>query len=327
MPVIVHARESHPFLPSLDDSAAIEAERARRQDIRPLEIAIVNLMADKQATERQLAAWLGNTMLQINLTFAATDTYVARIDEGRVSKNTPVDHIRKFYNPFSAIAGRNFDGLIVTGVNALKPRVEHEDIWPQVQDILDWSDRHVFSSYFLCWGAKAALKHFHDIDSIKGKQKTFGLFPHRLVDNKTGILTGFPDQFSIPVARWKSPRKADIARNPALEIAAECPESGPNILVEPATARDGHTVYARRVYLLSHPEYETDTLKNEYERDVALDPDTPIPQYYYPNNDPKQTPINTWRHTGHIYTNWITSIYGATPYELGMIGGCTAKNA
>ncbi len=296
MPVIVNAKSPHPF--------------------RPLEIAIVNLMADKQATERQLAAWLGKTMLQVNVTFAATDSYVNGIHEGRVSKNTSPDHIRKFYSPFSAIADRTFDGLIVTGVNALKPRVEQEDIWDEVQDLLDWSDTNVFSSYFLCWGAKAALKHFHNVDSIKGRQKTFGLFPHTLRDDRTGILTGFPDQFSIPVARWKNPHKADILKHPALEIVAECAETGPNIMVESATAEDGKTLYPRRVYLLSHPEYETDTLKNEYERDVAIDPTTPVPKYYYPDNDPAQTPINTWRHTGHIYTNWITSIYKAVPYDV-----------
>ena len=176
MPVIVDSKEIHPFLPSLGSPLAIERRRAERQDIRPLEIAIINLMADKLSTERQLALWLGNTTLQVNLSFIATDSYVRRIQAGRESTNTPSEHIRKFYRPFSEIRHRRIDGLIVTGVNALKPRVEQEEIWPEVAQILQWSTTNAFSSLLLCWGAKAALKYFHDIDSHKGEQKLFGLF-------------------------------------------------------------------------------------------------------------------------------------------------------
>jgi homoserine O-succinyltransferase len=319
MPVIVNAKDPHPFLPSLGDPAAIEDERARHQDIRPLEIAIINLMADKRTTERQLATWLGNTMLQVNLTFATTDSYVRDINEGRVPRNTPPEHIKKFYNGWSDIRHRKFDGLIVTGVNALKPTVGEEDIWPEVIKILDWSETHVLSSLFLCWGAKAALKYFHGIESQRGDTKTFGLFPHRIVSDKTGLLAGFPDIFPVPVARWKSPRKADILEHPELEIVAECAETGPNILVESYPYDDGKALYPHRTYVLNHPEYDTDTLKQEYERDRGLNPGVSLPKYYFPDDDPAKTPRNTWRHTAQLYTNWIKTIYEATPYDVAAI--------
>lgn len=319
MPVIVNAKAQHPFLPSLGDLNAIDIERAKHQDIRPLEIAIINLMADKRATERQLAEWLGNTTLQVNLTFVATDDYVQGIRNGRTSYNTPSDHIKKFYNGFRDIKDLKFDGLIVTGVNALQPTVEDEIIWPDVQEILDWSTQHVFSSLFLCWGAKAALKHFHGVNSIKGERKTFGLFDHFIRSDKTGLLFGFPDVFPVPVSRWKNPCKAEILQHPSLEIVAESDDSGPNLLVESKVYDKGAKLYPHRVYVLHHPEYETTTLKQEYDRDRLINPDTPLPQGYFQNDDPTELPRNTWRHTAHLYTNWIKAVYEATPYNLSTV--------
>lgn len=319
MPVIVTADHPHPFLTSLGDTVAIEAERARHQDIRPMEIAIINLMADKVATERQLAQWLGNSPLQVHLTFATTDSYVDSLKAGRMPRSTPEQHLRQFYSPWRDIQDRKFDGLIITGINALQPTVTAETYWPDMQRILAWSETNVLSSLFLCWGAKAALKHFHDIESDKGDQKTFGLFDHRLKSDTTGLLFGLPDQFSVPVSRWKNPRRAEVEACAALEIVADSAESGPNILVESAAYDDGMSRYPKRVYILNHPEYETDTLKREYERDVAMNPRTPLPLHYFPGNDPTQTPINTWRHTAMIYTNWVKAIYEATNFDLGAI--------
>lgn len=319
MPVIVNASDPHPFLPSLGNAAAIERSRAERQDIRPMEIAILNLMADKISTERQLARWLGHTPLQVRVTFVATDSYVDSVAGGRDSKNTPAAHIRTFYNAWRDIKHRKFDGLIVTGVNALQPRVELESFWPEVRAIFDWSATNTLSSLFLCWGAKAALKHFHDIDSHKGTQKTFGLFDHHIVSDKTGLLFGFPDRFSVPVSRWKNPDASAIAACAALETVAISDESGPNILAEPAPFDDGAHFYPRRVYILNHPEYEADTLKTEYLRDSAADPATPLPRHYFPDNDPTRAPVNNWRHTAHIYANWVASLYEATPYDAAQI--------
>lgn len=315
MPVIINSAEIHPFLPSLGSPLVIERLRAEHQDIRPLDIAIINLMADKISTERQLALWLGNTMLQVNLSFVATDSYVRGVHAGRETKNTPADHIRKFYSAWSDIKNKKFDGVIITGVNALKPRVEQEDIWPEVAQILDWTQNNALSSLFLCWGAKAALKYFHNIDSHKAEQKLFGLFPHRLVSDKTGLLFGFPDIFPVPVSRWKSPKREDIQKHAALEIVADSDESGPNILAEAESYEGGKALYPKRVYILNHPEYDTETLGSEYRRDSASKPDYPKPLYYFPGNDPACPAPNLWRHTAHIYTNWIKAVYEATPYD------------
>ena len=316
MPVIIKSQEIHPFLPSLGSPLAIDQFRAEQQDIRPLEIAIINLMADKISTERQLALWLGNTMLQVHLSFIATDSYVEGVAAGRKTRNTPAEHIRKFYSAFSEIKHKKFDGLVVTGVNALRDRVEQEEFWPEVVDVLRWSATHAFSSCFLCWGAKAALKHFHDVDSHKGEQKLFGLFEHRLLSDRTGLLFGFPDLFPVPVSRWKSPRREDILEVPALEIVADFEEAGPNILVEPEPVNGGAALFPRRVYILNHPEYETESLAAEYHRDSGADPSYPLPRHYFPGDDPARPAPNLWRHTAYIYTNWIKSVYEFAPYNI-----------
>jgi homoserine O-succinyltransferase len=324
MPVIINSREAHPFLPSLGSPLAIERMRAEHQDIRPLEIAIINLMADKISTERQLALWLGNTTLQVNLSFVAADAYVRGVANGREPRNTPADHILKFYKPFSEVRSKKFDGLIVTGINALKPRVEQESFWPDVADVLKWSTTNAFSSLFLCWGAKAALKYFHDVDSHKGEQKLFGLFEHRLVSDRTGLLFGFPDLFPAPVSRWKSPRREDILRAPALEIVADSAEAGPNILVEAEPFDEGRNLFPRRAYVLNHPEYETETLGVEYRRDSAAEPGYPLPRHYFPGDDPSRPAPNLWRHTAHLYTNWIRILYESTPYNIEDVPNPTA---
>jgi homoserine O-succinyltransferase len=319
MPVIINSQEIHPFLPSLGSPLAIDRSRAEQQDIRPLEIAIINLMADKISTERQLALWLGNTMLQVNLTFVATDSYVRGVAAGRHTRNTPADHIRKFYSAFSDIEDKKFDGFIVTGVNALKDRVDQEDFWPEVADILQWTTRQTLSCLFLCWGAKAALKFFHDIDSHKGERKLFGLFEHRLLSDRTGLMFGFPDIFPVPVSRWKSPLREDVLKVPQLEIVADSEEAGPNMLVESEPFGEKGALFPRRVYILNHPEYETDTLGVEYHRDAALNADYPLPRHYFPGDDPSRAAPNLWRHTAHIYTNWVKLVYEATPYNVADI--------
>lgn len=321
MPVIVTSDAIHPFLPSLGSSSAIEMTRASHQDIRPLEILIINLMADKQATERQLAQWLGHTPLQIRLTFAATDSYMEAIQNGRRSKNTSTEHITNFYQSWGSLKDRRFDGMIITGVNALQPRVEDEIIWPEVKEIMEWSKTNVLSSLFLCWGAKAALKYFHDIDSIRQETKIFGLFDHILGKDSTGIGFGLPDQFAVPVSRWKSPVPEAIDACEALEVLATAPEVGPNMIVEPS---DGPTPFPRRVYILNHPEYDADTLGREYHRDAQDNPDQPLPKHYFPGNDPSRTPVNLWRYAGFIYTNWIRTIYDATPYDINQISNLAA---
>jgi homoserine O-succinyltransferase len=320
MPVLVTSDAIHPFLPSLGSSSAIEMKRARHQDVRPLEILIINLMADKQATERQLALWLGHTPLQVRLTFAATDSYMEAIQNGHESRNTSTEHITSFYQSWGSLKQQRFDGMIITGVNALQPRVEDEAIWPEVKQIMEWSKTNVLSSLFLCWGAKAALKYFHGIDSVRGDVKIFGLFDHVLGSDSTGIAFGLPDRFPVPVSRWKSPDPDAVAACDALEVVAAAPEIGPNMIAEPAVSSVGPTPFPRRLYILNHPEYDADTLGQEYARDAQKNPDQPLPLHYFPNDDPSQKPLNLWRHAGFIYTNWIRTIYAATPYEIERIG-------
>jgi len=281
---------------------------AARQDIRPLQIGLLNLMPNKIKTETQFARLIGATPLQVELTLVRIGNHKA--------KNTSEDHLIAFYQTWEEVKHRKFDGFIVTGVNALKERVSDEDIWPEVQQILRWTETNVLSSLFLCWGAKAALKHFHDVESIKGKQKLFGLFEHRLISDKTGLLFGFPDVFQVPVSRWKNPRREDILKHEKLEIVADSEEAGPNMMVESAPYDRGRFLYPRRVYILNHPEYDTETLGVEYRRDSAADRTWPLPKHYFPGDDPKRTPPNTWRHTAHIYTNWIKALYEATPYNI-----------
>lgn len=316
MPVIVRSLAPHPFLPSLGDITAIEVERAQHQDIRPLEIAILNLMADKQSAERQLSYWLGGSAIQVNLTFVCTDSYAKKIEEGYQPHNTSIEHIQTFYRSWSEVKDQKFDGLVVTGVNALQDRVENEKIWPEVEAIFEWSKTNVFSSLFLCWGAKAALKHFHNIDSIKGETKLWGLFDHKLGPDKANLLFGFPDVFPVPVSRWKSPDRAAIEANPNLEILADSIEAGPNILAETELYDHDRHYYAQRVYILNHPEYETQTLGNEYYRDIAKRPELKPPAHYFTDNDPNKGAVNKWRHTGYIYTNWVRLTYQAAPARL-----------
>jgi homoserine O-succinyltransferase len=319
MPVIVTSDAIHPFLPSLGSSSAIDMKRATHQDIRPLEILIINLMADKQATERQLAQWLGHTPLQVRLTFAATDSYMEAIQNGHRSRNTSTEHITSFYQSWSSLKDRRFDGMIITGVNALQPRVEDEAIWPEVKQIMEWSKTNVLSSLFLCWGAKAALKYFHGIDSTRHEVKLFGVYDHNLGTDSTGIAFGLPDRFPVPVSRWKSPDPEAVRACSALEVIADSPEVGPNMIAEPAVSSVGPTSFPRRLYVLNHPEYDADTLEKEYTRDAGSNPGQPLPLHYFPDDDPSQTPLNLWRFVGFIYTNWIRVIYDATPYDIDQI--------
>ncbi len=319
MPVIVNATEEHPFLPSRTSSAAIEACRAEHQDIRPMNIMVVNLMADKIGTERQLAEWLGDSPIQVSLTFTATDDYLQAIKQGRVPRNTPVEHIEKFYTSWRDVQNQKFDGLIVTGVNALKPDMTHEAMWPEVAAILDWSTTNVLSSVFLCWGGQAALRYFHNIDRVLQPRKTWGVFPHRTDRDSTGLLRGLSDVYSMPVSRWDEIAPEDLAAHPELECASVSEEAGISVIVEPRPYDDGRRRYPYRVYVLGHPEYATDTLANEHRRDFAKDPTTPVPRHYFPGDDPTQPPINTWRSTARLYTRWVEALYEATPFDAHQI--------
>jgi len=309
---------SNKVQPSFRNNAAIKCcECVAPQDGRPLEIVVLNLMADKIATELQLMACLSKTTVEVRVTFVGTERYVQDIKAGRRENgNTSADDIRRYYSTLSDIKERKFDGLIVSGVNGLQPRVSDEIFWEEVRNFFLWSETNVISSLFLCWGAKAALKHFHDIESVKGKKKIFGLFDHWCVNDTTGLLTGLPkspDFIPIPVSRWRSPDPDAIAACQTLEVVAES-EVGPGILIEPALCDAG--LYPFRVYCLAHPEYDPETLLCEYERDRKTGSNTPLPRYYL-LNDHTQKPFGSWKKAAdRFYSNWLNSILHARSCAL-----------
>ncbi len=315
MPIIVP--EDHPLLPKLGSPEAIGLQRALHQGWRPINILIFNMMADKEATERQLAECIGRTPLQVHLTFATTDSYVTKVANGYESENTPSDYIRKFYAPFSAIRCQKFDGLIVTGVNAKHPCVTLEEFYPEIVQLLQWSETNVFSSLFLCWGAMAALKHFHKIDSTPGETKLHGLFEHSITSDKTRLISEWSDVASLPLSRWKRPDLSAIQKCAALEIVALSKEAGANIIVEAAPYDEG-LYYPKRVYVNGHPEYPTDELAKEWRRDQDRKPTVivPLPQNYFTKDNPELPIINRWRKTGDLYKDWVEKVYQATPWRI-----------
>lgn len=319
MPVIITSDDQHPFLPSRGDITAIDLYRAQHQDIRPMQILMLNLMADKIGTERQIARCLGDTEIQVQITFAATDDYINSLLNGRESVNTPTDHITRFYSRFSDVRHQKFDGLIVTGINAREPDLTKEPMWPEIKDILEWSKTNVTSSLFLCWGGHAALKYFHDIDRVKQPQKTWGVYIHAAHEDRTGLLNGLPDAFPIPVSRWNEIRREDILATSSLELTAWSDEAGVGIVTDPEAYDDGQRYFARRLYVFNHPEYDTETLANEYRRDANGQTDARQPAHYFLHGNPATAPSNTWRHTGRIYAHWVRQLYAATPYDLAEI--------
>ncbi len=314
MPVIVNTSAAHPFLPSTGNPDTIEDVRAIHQDFRPLEIAVLNLMADKQGTERQLAVWLGHSPLQVRLTFVATDSYMGAISTGEHARH---QHIRDFYKPWSEIRVRKFDGLLVTGVNLLGADVTKEGLWPEIEEICAWSDQNVLSTFFLCWSGFAALKHFHGIESHSGNSKLLGVFDHYKINDRSDLLFGMPDIFPVPVGRWQRLATASVEGR-ELELISSSVEGEAFLLADNCMYGKARS-FPRRVYMLNHPEYDTATMKVEYLRDLKFSPDTKIPYRYFPDDNPDNTPINTWRHVGNIYVNWIKTLYDATPYNLGDI--------
>lgn len=279
-------------------------DRASTQDIRPLEILLVNLMPTKIATETQFSRLLGNTPLQINLTLL--------MPKNHESKNTPPGHLKKFYKSFEDVKERNFDGCLITGAPLDFVKYEDVDYWDEVVGIMDWSKTHVHSTIFLCWGALAAYYHFYGIDKYVLPEKLFGVFPHT-VDYKHSILfRGFDDVYYVPHSRHVNVRTEEIAAVPELRIMSSSKEAGVHV----AMTKNG-----RQIFVLGHMEYDPDTLKNEYDRDVAAGKPIHIPDNYYPNDDPTQPPVVRWRGHGNLfYSNWLNYfVYQTTPYDISTI--------
>lgn len=278
--------------------------QATRQDIRPLQIGLLNLMPNKIRTEVQIARLIGATPLQVELT-------LVRIG-GHRAKNTSEEHLLSFYNTWDEIKHRKFDGFIITG--APVETLDYQDVtyWDEMEQIFEWTKTNVHSTFNICWGAMAAVWHFHRVPKYELAQKAFGVYRHRNLQPASVYLNGFSDDFQIPVSRWTEIRGEDVRQVPELEILMESDETGVCLLRE----EEGN-----RLYIFNHVEYDSTSLAEEYFRDIEAGNQIDLPQNYFPQNDPKLTPQNRWRSHAHLlFGNWINEIYQTTTYDLEMIG-------
>lgn len=284
----------------------ITETRALTQDIRPLEIAILNLMPTKVETETQLLRVLGNTPLQINVQFIHTKTHI--------SKNTSKSHIETFYKTFDDIRDNKFDGLIITGAPVETLEFEDVDYWDELCRIMEWSKKNVTSTFHICWGAQAALYYHYGIPKHKTEEKVFGVFEHTIPAEKKHkiLLRGFDDTFYAPHSRHTCVKKEDILKVPSLEILAESEEAGVYIISDKNECR---------FFITGHSEYDADTLQKEYFRDVKKGFDIAVPKNYFPYDDPAKDPIVKWRsHANLLYSNWLNYfVYQTTPYDIKTI--------
>ncbi|PYZ91655.1 homoserine O-succinyltransferase [Salipaludibacillus keqinensis] len=280
----------------------MEDERAVMQDIRPLNIAILNLMPEKQKTEAHLLRLLGNSPLQVDITFLKTVTYEA--------KNVSKSHMEEFYTDFASIRHRKFDGLIITGAPIEHFDFEEVHYWDELAEIMDWAEEHVTSVLHICWGAQAALYHHFGIDKFPLNEKCSGIFRHRLFNDhrKIELLRGFDDEFIAPHSRYTNISEEELNNHDELQLLASSKEAGPFLIM----SKDGKHIMAT-----GHLEYDTVTLKEEYERDLDRGLSVRIPAHYFPNNDPNEAPMNRWRSHAHLlFSNWLNYyVYQQTPFE------------
>ena len=270
---------------------------AARQDIRPLQIALLNLMPNKVRTETQFARLIGATPLQIELTLIRMT--------GHTSKNTPAEHLEAFYTSFAEARARRFDGLIITGAPIEKLPFEAVDYWAELQTVFDWTQTNVQRTFAICWGAQAMLHHFHGTPKHALPAKAFGCYRHRNRAPASPYLRGVSDDFIVPVSRWTEVREAELP--PGLRVLMSSPETGP-CLVEDAAHR--------ALYMFNHIEYDTTSLAEEYQRDVAAGAAIAPPANYFPGDDPARAPENRWRSHAHLlFGNWINELYQTTPFD------------
>ncbi len=285
--------------------------QAARQDIRPLQIGLLNLMPRKIQTETQFARLIGATPLQIELTLIKMSEHQSR--------NTSAEHMDSFYQTFQDVKHRKFDGLIITGAPIEHLPFHDVTYWTEMTEVMDWTQTNVHSTFGVCWGGMAMMNHFHGIDKHMLDHKAFGCFRHRNLAHASPYLRGFSDDFVIPVSRWTEMRQAEIDRVDAMVTLLGSDEVGP-CLVEDAAHR--------ALYIFNHFEYDSDTLKLEYDRDIADGTPINVPMNYYHDNDPAQAPDNRWRSHGHLlYGNWINQIYQTTDFDLSVIGTNKSRHA
>ncbi len=279
-------------------------ERANTQDIRPLNIVILNLMPTKIETETQLLRLLSNSPLQIDVTLLQTASYT--------SKNTSQEHMLKFYSCFDDIKDKKFDGMVITGAPVEHLKFEEVDYWDELCEIFEWSKKNVYSTFHICWGAQAGLYYHYGIPKYQLDEKMFGIFPHRSLDNFHPLLRGLDETFYVPHSRHTEIKMSDIALVKDLQVLTYSDISGVHLVSD---------MDCRNFYATGHSEYDRDTLFKEYFRDKSKGLDIKVPYNYFPDDDPTKTPLITWRSTANIlFSNWLNYfVYQKTPYDLSTL--------
>lgn len=278
--------------------------RAMTQDIRPLQILLLNLMPTKIDTETQLSRLLGNTPLQVELTLMHTKSHV--------SKNTSQEHLLAFYQEFDDVKKRHFDGMIITGAPVEHLEFEDVEYWPELCEIMEWSKTHVYSTFHICWGAQAGLYYHFGINKIQLEEKLFGVFEHTAEYKKSILLRGFDDSFYLPHSRHTTIDRKKVEENGEIKIIASSPIAGPSIMM---------TKEGRQIFVTGHAEYDQYTLDKEYKRDLAAGKEIKMPVNYYPDDNPDNPPVVCWRsHANLLYSNWLNYfVYQSTPYDINKI--------
>lgn len=279
----------------------MDENRALNQDIRPLQILVLNLMPIKQDTELQLLRAMSNTPLQIEVNFLQMESHK--------SKNTSESHLHKFYNIFPEIEANNYDGMIITGAPVEQLAFEEVNYWKELTKIMDWSDTHCTSTMHICWGAQAGLYHRYGVKKVLMDQKLSGIYLHHVINRKHPLMRGFDDYFKAPHSRYTTVLTEDIKAEPKLEILADSAEAGVYIIM----SRDG-----KHLFVMGHPEYDRITLDNEYKRDLNKGIHPALPCNYYPDDDCTKRPVLSWRsHSNILYCNWLNYfVYQTTPFDL-----------
>ena len=282
----------------------VDENRATHQDIRPLQLCILNLMPKKEETELQLLRMLSNTPLQIDVTFMRMSSHK--------SLNTAISHLQKFYYTFDELKSQRFDGLIITGAPVEKMEYEEVDYWPELCDVFAWSKTNVFSTFHICWGAQAGLYYHYGLQKKMLPQKLFGVYSHKVRHRREPLVRGFDDYFLIPHSRYTEVPARAIHGCKDLRILAESDEAGVLLCM----SRDG-----RKIFIMGHAEYDRNTLRDEYVRDARKGLGTAIPVNYFPDDDPEKKPLLEWRaHSYLLYSNWLNYyVYQLTPYDLNEI--------
>ena len=301
MPLTLPDRLPAIELLKLENIFVMDTTRAASQDIRPLRIAVLNLMPLKITTETDLVRLLSNSPLQIELSFMKVRSHT--------SKNTPVEHMKAFYTDFEEMRHHKYDGFIITGAPVEHMDFEEVGYWEEMTEIFDWARHNVTSTLYICWAAQAGLYHHYGIPKYPLAKKMFGIFKHRVNNPELPLFRGFDDEFSIPHSRHTEVRREDMERCPELDILAESEESGVSVVM----ARGG-----REIFLTGHSEYSPLTLDTEYKRDLGKGLPIDMPKHYYRNDDPSQPPLVTWRaHANLLFNNWLNYyVYQETPYRL-----------